>query len=195
MEKVIAYIEKHNKWKAGLERIRTVILQTELEETIKWGAPVYTINNKNVVGIGAFKNHFGLWFFQGALLKDKHGALLNAQEGKTKALRQWRFESVEDINETLLLEYIKEAIENQLQGLEIKPDRSKAIELDPVLQSALDNDTLFKEAFDKLTPGRRKEYASYILEAKRAATKLARLEKITPMIFQGIGLHDKYRNC
>jgi uncharacterized protein YdeI (YjbR/CyaY-like superfamily) len=39
------------------------------------------------VGIGGFKSYFGLWFHQGALLTDKAGVLINAQEGRTKALR------------------------------------------------------------------------------------------------------------
>ena len=32
-----------------------------------------------------------------------------------------------------------------------------------------------------------------ISEAKREATQIARLEKIKPMIMQGIGLNDKYK--
>ncbi|GLB49770.1 YdeI/OmpD-associated family protein [Neptunitalea lumnitzerae] len=197
MDKVAAYLEKHSTWKTGLEKIRTVLLQTELEETIKWGAPTYTINNKNIVGLGAFKNHFGIWFFQGALLKDTKNVLLNAQEGKTKALRQWRFESNEDINEALILTYVQEAIENQLKGLEIKPERSKkiAFDVDPIFKEALKKSEELTQAFDKLTPGKQKEYANHILEAKREATKVSRLEKITPMILQGVGLHDKYKNC
>jgi uncharacterized protein YdeI (YjbR/CyaY-like superfamily) len=43
---------------------------------------------KNLLGIGAFKNHFGLWFFQGSLLKQNTKLLVNAQEGKTQAMRQ-----------------------------------------------------------------------------------------------------------
>ena len=52
---------------------------------------MYTIDGKNVAGIGKFKHHFGVWFFNGSLIKDKYGRLHNAQEGKTKALRQLRY--------------------------------------------------------------------------------------------------------
>ncbi len=68
-----------------------------MKETIKWGAPVYTLDYKNIVGLGAFKSYVGLWFFQGALLNDEKKKLINAQEDKTKALRQWRFNSVKKI--------------------------------------------------------------------------------------------------
>jgi uncharacterized protein YdeI (YjbR/CyaY-like superfamily) len=46
-----------------------------------------------------------------------------------------------------------------------------------------------------MTPGKQREYCEYISEAKRDATKLKRLEKIIPMIIEGVGLNDKYKNC
>ncbi len=39
------------------------------------------------------------------------------------------------------------------------------------------------------------EYYNYIIEAKKEATELSRLEKIKPNILKGSGLHDKYKNC
>jgi len=195
MNKVDQYIEKHQSWSEGLEILRKSILETELEETVKWGAPTYTINGKNVVGLGAFKNHFGLWFFQGVFLKDKHQLLVNAQEGKTKALRQMRFTSVAEINVDIIKQYVKEAIDNQKAGKEVKIERNKTFEIPELLQNALDKDKEFNSAFTQLSPGKQKEYANYILEAKREETRLKRLEKITPMVNSGIGLYDKYKNC
>jgi uncharacterized protein YdeI (YjbR/CyaY-like superfamily) len=49
-------------------------------------------------------------------------------------------------------------------------------------------------SFNKLTPGRRREYADYVAEAKRAETKARRIEKILPMIRSGSGLNDTYRS-
>ena len=42
---------------------------------------------------------------------------------------------------------------------------------------------------------KQREYCEYIATAKRDPTKLSRLEKIKPMILNGTGLHDKYKNC
>ena len=64
------YIEGVGLWNKELRQLRQVLRSTRLEETVKWGAPCYTLNGKNVVGLGAFKSYVGLWFFQGALLKD-----------------------------------------------------------------------------------------------------------------------------
>jgi len=190
------YIETHEKFSDALITLRNIINKTELNEAIKWSAPVYDLNGKNVVGLGAFKNHFGIWFFNGVFLKDKDNLLVNAQEGKTKALRQMRFESINDINNDAVLAYVKEAIENQKAGKEIKPDRTKKETIiPPELQTVFTNDNEFQSCFNKLSPGKQREYCDHIASAKRKGTKLRRLEKIKPMILQGAGLHDKYKNC
>ncbi len=123
------YISSHKEWSDALKKLRIIILNTELQETIKWGGPVYTINNKNVVGLGAFISYVGLWFFQGVLLNDKKKRLVNAQEEVTKALRQLRFNSIDEINDKLVLEYINEAIKNQKEGKEIRPTKKGEIEI------------------------------------------------------------------
>ena len=64
-----------------------------------------------------------------------------------------------------------------------------------ILKDALENDSVLKESFQKMTPGRQREYAEHIGEAKREATQQSRLEKCSEMIKQGVGLHDKYKNC
>ncbi len=194
-EKVDAYIEKHSQWTGQLKELRTVFQKTELKEEVKWGSPTYTLDGKLVAGMAAFKNHYALWFHQGVFLKDAQKKLINAQEGTTRALRQWRFEKGDKIDADLVLEYIRESIENSLAGKEIKPQRKKGVTIPPFLKSALDVDNAFKTAFEKLTRGKQREYAAYIADAKREATKQSRIEKIVPMVLDGIGLNDKYKNC
>ncbi|WP_323788608.1 YdeI/OmpD-associated family protein [Psychroserpens sp.] len=190
------YIETNSHFGDALVLLRTIINTTELNESVKWSAPVYDLNGKNVVGLGAFKNHFGIWFFNGVFLKDEQNLLVNAQENKTKALRQMRFESIEDINKNIVLAYVKEAIENQKLGKEIKPVRNtKAVDIPKELQQVLKTQSNVNASFKALTPGKQREYCSYISDAKREATKLTRIEKIIPMILNGVGLHDKYKNC
>lgn len=195
VKSVDEYIERFPKWEEQLTQLRQMLLSTGLEETLKWGAPAYMINGKNVVGMSGFKNHYGLWFFQGALLKENTALLVNAQEEKTKAMRQMRFEESDEPDTETIRKYVLEAIQNQREGKEIKADRSeKTLDMPADLAAALTNDTALRESFEKLTPGKQREYASHISEAKREATRLARLEKILPMIKEGKGLYDKYKN-
>lgn len=189
------YINAEEKFQPELVALRDILLSVELDETVKWGAPCYTHANKNVVGMGAFKSYFGLWFYQGALLPDQHKVLVNAQEGKTKALRQWRMQSEKEIKPRVIKSYLKQAIEIVKSGAEIKPDRNKALTIPQELKSALSQNRKAGEVFKAMTKGKQREYADYIASAKQDKTKLSRLEKIIPMIEQNIGLNDKYRNC
>jgi uncharacterized protein YdeI (YjbR/CyaY-like superfamily) len=189
------YIENNSHFGEELTILRELINNTELEETVKWSAPVYSHNGKNVIGLGAFKHHFGIWFFNGVFLKDEKNLLEQAQE-KTKGLRQMRFESLEDIDKNVVLAYVKEAIENQKLGKEIKPERKgKSVIIPEALEKELKSNSVLHDAFRILTPGKQREYCDHVATAKREATKLSRIEKIKPMIINGVGLHDKYKNC
>lgn len=128
VKSVHEYIQIHPGWEEEITSLREMLRSTELKETIKWGGPVYTVNGKNVIGIGAFKNHCALWFFQGALLKENTALLQNAQKGKTKALRQVRFDKGDELPVEILRKYALEAIQNQKEGKEIKPARDKEVE-------------------------------------------------------------------
>ncbi len=99
----------------------------------------------------ADKNYFTLWFFNGVFLKDEGGFLVNAPEGVTKSLRQWRFTSKEKLNEKLILEYIYEAIENEKNG-KIPPvvKKSKSFVVPYILKSAVDARNL-SEHFSKFS--------------------------------------------
>jgi uncharacterized protein YdeI (YjbR/CyaY-like superfamily) len=184
--------DKVNGWSEELELLKSIIAKTELIETTKWGGSVFTVNGKNVLGVGGFKNYFTIWFFNGVFLKDEKQILVNAQEGVTKSLRQWRFYSKEEVSEKLILAYIKEAIENEKAGKVIKPLKKEAI-VSEILQQELNNNTALAEAFQKFIPYKQKEFLEYVESAKREETKLSRIEKIKPMILSSIGLNDKYR--
>lgn len=187
------FISKHPQWRELLTTLRHIVQETELEETIKWGVPVYTLDGKNVVGLTAFKQHVALWFYQGALLEDKACKLVNAQEGITKAQRQWRFRNKADIEQKLILNYISEAIENQRKDKVIKPSPKKPYTLPPELGEAFSRNPKLEPAFQDLAPYKQREYSEYISEAKRADTKNRRLEKSIPLILAGKGLSDSYR--
>ncbi len=179
--------------KDELTLLRALLLETELSETVKWGAPHYTIDGKIVVGIAGFKSYAGLWFHQGVFLTDAAKVLVSAQRGGAKALRQWRFSSKEEIDPALVTAYVLEAIQNQKDGKEMKP-QPKRVSLPSELKEALARSAELSEAFDLLTPGRRNEYAEYIAGAKQEKTRISRLEKCIPMMINGVGLNDRYKS-
>lgn len=188
---VDTYIAKHSEWLELLNILRSILQQTDLEETIKWGIPVYGYGSKNVVGIYAGKTYAGLWFYQGALLEDAAGKLVNAQEGKTQAMRHWRFTSMDELDIVLVKKYLHEAIENQKNGREVIIEK-KELEIPDILQQEFDKDAELVAAFANFSPSKQRDFAEHIAEAKREETKLKRLEKILPMIRSGTGLNDRY---
>jgi uncharacterized protein YdeI (YjbR/CyaY-like superfamily) len=181
-----------SQWEEELLLLKSIIDKTELSETTKWGGPVYVNEKKNIIGLGGFKDYFAIWFFNGVFLKDDKKKLINAQEDKTKSLRQWRFTSKEEVNEKEVLEYIQEAIENEKQGKIIKPTKKETI-ISELLEKEMSQNPALAEAFQKFSPYKQYEFLEYIETAKQEKTKLSRIEKVIPMILANMGLNDKYR--
>ena len=192
-EKIEAYYAKERPFKEGIVLLRELALKTGFDETYKWGIPVYTIENKNVLGILAFKHHFGIWFYNGVYLTDPKNVLENAQEGKTKSMRHWKFNALEDIDQATVLTYFQEAMANQKKGLILVPEKNKPVSIPPILKKAMDNNNAIKMNYESLSPYKQREFCEYISEAKQEKTKMSRLEKSVGLLLQGLGLHDKYR--
>jgi uncharacterized protein YdeI (YjbR/CyaY-like superfamily) len=183
--------QQNDLWEREIDFLKAIVNKTTLVETTKWGGIVYTHNGKNVLGIGGFKSYFGLWFFNGVFLKDEANLLVSGNE-TTKAQRQLRFNSLSEIDEKLVLTYIKEAIQLEEEGVKHKTEKSPLV-LSPYFEAFLESNVAVKTAFEAFSLTKKKEFAEYIDTAKQEKTKEARLEKITPMILEGIGLNDKYR--
>lgn len=181
------------QWTEELSLLKSILDKSGLQPAIKWGMDVYTFKGKNVVGFLGFKNHFALWFYNGVFLTDPYKVLVNAQKDVTKAMLQWRFTSIDQIDEARILEYIREAIRNEEEGRTWKPQKSVAQTLPEIMEQAFENNPQLADAFHALTPYKQKEYIGHIDSAKREGTRLARLEKAIPMILEGRGLNDQYK--
>lgn len=182
-----------NHWEKELAVLHQILEKTVLEETTKWGTLVFTYKGKNVVSFGGFKQFFTLWFYDGVFLADEYKVLVNANEEKTKALRQWRFTNVNQIDETKILLYVNEAIQNVIDGRIWKPQKLEKVNIPAPIAQLLLSDKTFELAFKNLSLYKQNEYAEYIEQAKREETKLSRTEKIKPMVLAGFGLNDKYK--
>jgi uncharacterized protein YdeI (YjbR/CyaY-like superfamily) len=186
-------MDKENNWQRELQILKRLISQSGLEVSVKWGTEVFTHQGKNVVSCGGFKHFFSLWFYNGVFLKDPYQVLVTASEGKTKALRQWRFTSEADIDEARILEYLREAVQNEEEGRVWKAQPAQMPDLPSALSEMFALDPDLQTAFEKLPAYKQRDYMEYISSASREATTKARLNKIIPMVLRGEGLHDKYR--
>ena len=190
-QKVDEFLSKATQWQEELEQLQTIALDCMLTEELKWGTPCYTFNGDNVVIIQGFKAYCALMFFKGALLQDAENLLVKPGE-HTQAGRQIRFTDVLEIEEkkAVLKAYIFEAIEVEKAGLDVEFKTTTAYTVPEELQQKLHEDSLFKTAFEALTPGRQRAYILHFAEPKQSQTRTARIEKQTQRILNGKGLTD-----
>jgi len=189
--KVDFFFDKAKKWQKEFEKLRTLILDCELTEELRWGKPCYTFENKNIVLIHGFREYCALLFFKGALLKDAHGILIQQTEN-VQAARQIRFTNVREIveKEPILRAYIKEAIKVEKAGLEVNYKKTSEFAIPEEFQNKLDEFPALKTAFSALTPGRQRGYLLYFSAAKQSKTRESRIEKCIQQILNGKGLDD-----
>ena len=189
--KVDFYFSKAEKWQKELEKLRAIILDCELTEELKWGAPCYTFEKKNIVLIHVFKEYCALLFFKGALLRDASGILIQ-QTKNVQAARQIRFTSVREIikMKTILNAYIHEAIRVEKAGVKVSLKKTSEFPIPEEFQSKLDALPALKRAFDALTPGRQRGYILHFSRPKQAKTRESRVEKCMQQILEGRGLND-----
>ena len=162
----------------------------ELIEDWKWG-PNYYLEGM-VCGFWGFKKHASLVFFNGATLKDPKKILQH--QSATKNNRHVRYRDISEVDEKVVVAYVKEAIQLNKSGVKrSKPDeKEKIVEIHPEFKKALQNAKLLAK-FNALTYYKKKELTEWINTAKREETRLARIDKSVTMIEEGRSVNDKYR--
>lgn len=190
--KVDFFFNKAEKWQEEFKKLRTVILDCELTEELKWGVPCYTFQKSNIVLIHGFKEYCAILFVKGALLKDAGGILVQQTEN-VQAARQIRFTNVLEIVELepILRAYIHEAIEVEEAGLKVAYKKAAEFSMPDELIDRLEEVPGLRDAFDALTPGRQRAYLLYFSAPKQSKTRESRIEKSIQQIFDGKGLNDQ----
>lgn len=182
---------KVNHWSKELEALRKIVIKSVLDEELKWGIPCYTLNNKNILMISAFKEYACISFFKGVLLKDKE-KLLTAHGESSQSVRMIKFTNSKQIiqQSSIIKAYIEEAIEIENSGKKVEFKKNP----EPIPEELIvefNKDLKFKKAFHELTPGRQRGYIIYFSQPKNTQSKLNRIEKCRENILKGIGLNDR----
>jgi uncharacterized protein YdeI (YjbR/CyaY-like superfamily) len=179
------------QWAPEIAEMRRVLDGLAMKEERKWGKPTYTVDGKNVVIMQGFKEYFALGFFQGALLKDPRKLLV--QLGQVQAGRVMKFTSAKEIaaKAATIRAYVREAIAVEKAGLRMKPRQTSDFPVPEELKDRFRKDPRFKRAFEALTPGRQRSYLYHFAAAKQSATRVARIDKAMPAIFEGRGFLER----
>lgn len=180
------------KWRQERKKLRALLLDCDLDETVKWSKLCYSHEGGNVAIIYGMKNHCAIGFFKGSVLDDLDDVLV--QPGKhSQAMRQLRFEGLGEIEgrEAQIKDYIGKAIQAEKDGLEVDFDEKDDLDYPGELQDALDGDAELAEAFEGLTPGRQRGYVLHFSDAKKSETRVRRIEKARSGILDGKGLNER----
>jgi uncharacterized protein YdeI (YjbR/CyaY-like superfamily) len=179
------------KWKAEIAAMQRVLAGLAMKEECKWGKPTYTVDGKNIVILQGFKEYFALGFFQGALLQDREKVLV--QLGQVQAGRVMKFTSAKAISASAatIKAYVREAIAAQKAGLRIERKKTSDFPVPEELTKQFQKSARFKRAFEALTPGRQRSYLYHFGQAKQSATRVARIKKAMPAIFEGRGFLER----
>lgn len=179
------------QWEQGLKKLRDICLNAGLEETVKWAHPCYMHAGRNIAIFGAFRSDFRLSFFDAALMKDPHG-VLERQGPNTQHADMIRFTSNEQVEEmaSVLRAYLDEAMDYAARG--VKPPKAVAEpDLPDELAEALAADPEMADAFDRLTPGRRRSYVINLNAAKQSETRMKRIARFRDRIIAGKGALER----
>jgi len=185
------FFENTKQWQDELYRLRDIVLDCGLTELFKWKVPCYTFQNKNILIIHGFKEYFALLFFNGALLQDELGILIQ-QTKNVQAGRQIRFTNLDEIDklENVIKAYIYEAIEVEKAGLKVILKNHSEYTIPEELSIKFEENSELKNAFFALTPGRQRAYLLYFSDSKQSITRKSRIDKYVDRILNGKGLND-----
>lgn len=190
--KITDFIDGATRWRREMKELREILLDCDLTEELKWGKPCYTAHGGNIVIMQPFKAHLSLMFFKGALLDDPEG-ILRSQGENTQAARRIEFTSAEQVTESgsTLKSYIEKAMAVEDAGLEVPKREVTEYEIPAELDERFGDDETYREAFEALTPGRKKGYLLHFSGAKRAETRRRRIEKCRAKILKGKGFNER----
>ncbi len=186
------YVSAAVRWHDEIVELRKILRGCPLREAVKWGKPCYSdpVSENNIAIMQSMKGFLALLFVKGALLEDP-GGLLQEQGENTRSARRLCFTSVAQVraSKAAVRDLVRKAIEVEKLGTTL-PERP-ALVLVEELKTRLHGDRKLAAAFEKLTPGRQREYNLYISGAKQSKTRAARVEKHVPRILAGKGLRDR----
>ncbi len=178
-------------WIDDLVALRAICLDEGLSEHAKWGHPTYMHAGRNIAIVGAFRTDFRLTFFDAALLADPEG-VLQRQGPNSQHPDALRFTALGQVaeREAVIRSYLREAMGYAEKGVR-SPKVEREIEMPEELIEALAADPAMSEAFDALTPGRRKSWAYQVGSAKKSQTRADRAARARDKIMAGKGALER----
>lgn len=191
------YIERSAEFAQPiLNQLRNIVHEAcpRCEEKIKWGFPNFEYKKSILCSMAAFKNHCSFGFWLGSIMDDPDG-ILNPV-GETAMGQLGKIRRLEDLpDKYVLIRYVQEAMNMIDSGVKL-PKKIVAEESNILipedLQQALSQNDKAQATFDSFSNSNKKEYITWITEAKTDKTRLSRLETTIEWLSEGKVRNWKY---
>ena len=165
----------------------------DVQETMKWRMPFFTLEGRILANMAAFKQHCAFGFWRGREVADRNK--------EDEAMGQFgRMASVADLpSRHDLLRLIKRAAATPTPVASGKtpartPSKPPAA-IPEVLSVALQRNARARENFEKFSNSQRREYVEWIAEAKRDETRARRVAQAIEWLAAGKTRNWKYEAC
>lgn len=173
-------------------RARAHAVVPQVEETLKWSAPAFTLDGKILLIMAAFKAHAALNFWRGQEMR--------GDAAKGDGMGQFgRLTSAEDLPPDRELDgLIRKAVELAVAApvpRKVKHEPKPAAAIHPDFAAALAANPAAKAYLDGFSPSARRDYLDWIVEAKQDATRTKRIATAVEWLAEGKKRHWKYENC
>jgi uncharacterized protein YdeI (YjbR/CyaY-like superfamily) len=192
--RVDAYIAKAPEFaRPILAHVRAAVHEgcPECEETLKWGMPAFMYHGI-LCQMAAFKAHAIFGFWKGSLITDPKGKPINLGMGKDLG----KLTSIGELpSKKALIGYVKQAMKLNEAGVKIHRRTAKAKPPAAVpadLAAALRKNKKAQSTFDGFSPSARREYITWIVEAKAEETRARRLAQAVQWMAEGKQRNWKY---
>jgi uncharacterized protein YdeI (YjbR/CyaY-like superfamily) len=179
-----------------LRHLRSLVHQAVpgVEETWKWSSPFFAYNGKILCNMAAFKAHavFGFWHQQMRAELEK-----NADKSESAMGHYGRLASLDDLPaDKVILGHLKRAAALNESDIPANP-RPKApakpeAKVPDDLAAALKKNKTAAANFAAFSPSARREYISWIVEAKREETRASRVATTVEWVAEGKQRNWKY---
>jgi uncharacterized protein YdeI (YjbR/CyaY-like superfamily) len=179
-----------------LEHLRELVHQAcpDVEEKVKWSFPHFDYKGEMMCSMASFKQHAVFGFWKAALMNDP--VLLQNAKSEVSMGHLGKLTSLKDLpSDRKLISYIKEAMKLNEDGIKMvkKPVTKSTYTVPAYITAAIKKNKKAFATWEAFAPSHKKEYGTWIDEAKTESTKEKRIAQAIEWMAEGKSRHWKYK--
>lgn len=192
--RIDAYIDSRAEFaRPILQHIRSLMHAAcpDVEESIKWSMPAFTLNGRPLANMAAFKAHATFGFWRADIAETSKARDAMGQFG--------RIGSLADLPDDETFAGLIRKAAALCASPPASPRKAPAMKPPPELPAdfgeALDARPEALAAYRSFPPSAQREYVEWVVEAKRPQTRAERIAQAVDWLAEGKRRHWRYERC